>query len=182
MKELRLAGRVVRGALKSLGNRLIRKSFDFDIHFSNYDDFKQSLDDAQRTLEKVQDRMRNTRPLLQAASQVYYESTMQRFRSHTSPQGQAWKWLKPRTIADKKRMGATEPYHQLIRTRQLMNSIRVRWDGSQSVKVSTHVPYAKAHQFGAPTRGIPQRQFLGRTAAADARIKGIMRQHFAGLS
>lgn len=142
------------------------------------------LQDIEAELQAIRRRLDNVRPLLSAISTIYYNSTMERFRSHTDPQGRSWKHLKPRTIAEKRRLPSIEsPYFQLIRTGDMRAAIRVRHVDANTISIglrTAEIPYAKHHQFGAPKANIPQRKFLGVTKAANTQVRRLMQQFVQG--
>ncbi len=140
---------------------------------------RSGLAEIEQALASLRTRLSDIKPLLNEVSRIYYESTMTRFRSHTSPDGRSWKPLSPRTIADKKRLPSIEsPYHQLIRTGKLRSAIKVRHiDGGVRIGLmKSEVPYAIHHQYGAPRANIPQRKFLGVTKVANEQVLKAMRK------
>lgn len=137
------------------------------------------LAEIENELSAIRKRLGDIKPLLNEVSRIYYESTMRRFRSHTSPDGQSWKPLKPWTIADKKRLPSIEsPYNQLIRTGRLRSAIKIRHieGGVRIGLMKSDVPYAVHHQYGAPRSNIPQRKFLGVTKVANEQVLKAMRK------
>ena len=142
------------------------------------------LKDIEAELQAIRKRLNNVKPLLSAISSIYYESTMTRFRSHTDPSGQSWKQLKPRTIADKRRLPSIEsPYFQLIRTGKMRSAIKIRHVDANTISIGlkkSEVPYAAHHQYGAPNASIPQRKFLGVTKAANVQVRKLMERFCQG--
>lgn len=142
------------------------------------------LKNIEAELQAIRKRLDNVKPLLSAISTIYYQSTMERFRSHTDPQGRSWKHLKPRTIADKRRLPSVEsPYFQLIRTGDMRSAIRVRHVDAKTISIglrTADIPYAAHHQYGAPNGNIPQRKFLGVTKAANTQVRRLMEKFVQG--
>lgn len=148
------------------------------------------FDDIQNLLARIREQIKDVRPLLKTVGAIYYESTMERFRSHTDPQGRSWKHLKPDTIRKKttglgglrggrqRRPPSIEsPYNQLIWTGKMRSAIKVRFIDQNSIHVglrTDQVPYAAVHQFGAPSDNIPQRKFLGATKRANDQVRAAM--------
>jgi phage virion morphogenesis protein len=81
------------------------------------------------------------------------------FRDSQDPDGKTWKELAPATIRRRrnKDKGSIKP---LIDTGRLMKSINYRV-GIDEVAVGTNVIYAATHNFGDPSRNIPERKFIG---------------------
>jgi phage gpG-like protein len=143
-----------------------------------------SLEEIEAELREIRARFGNIRPLLIAVSKIYYESTMERFRSHTDPSGRAWKPLSPKTIEKKKREGSAEsPYNQLIFKGKLRAAIKVRHVDANSISIGLRreeIPYAVHHQYGAPNANIPQRKFLGVTQRANREVRKVMEAFVKG--
>ncbi len=107
---------------------------------------------------------------------LYVENTLLRFKTHTSPDGRAWKRLQPATVKLKKKGSGKRgpsiesPYNQLIWTGALRKSIKVRFSGKNGIQVGVFdkLAYAAAQQFGSIKKNIPARKFLGSNKKTNA--------------
>lgn len=151
-----------------------------------------SMQEVNDYLKSLRDKLsrEQMKGLLDEVADLYYQNTIERFRSHTNPKGQSWKWLKPQTVDYKTngmydRSGRTlrppaiksvslrrappslsvTPNTQLIWTGKLIKAIRTVVDPRRgTIRIgldSREVPYAWVHQMGYSTKNIPMRKFLG---------------------
>lgn len=132
--------------------------------------------------------------LLRQVGDVYYRSTLERFRSQSEPSGQKWAaWAELTRMLRRTGVGNRPPAissvsvggvtagGKLIWTGKLMRSIKslVRTDRA-TVYVgvnSAQVPYAWIHQMGyggGSFRTIPRRKFLGYTKRANAEAMQVI--------
>ena len=95
---------------------------------------------AIKRLKKLQGRIEDTGPILEAVGDVLRKSTVSRFYAQTSPTGRRWK----RSKAAKKKRRLT-----LVRTGDLRDSFRVVLSRGK-VEVGTDIYYARIHQQGGP--------------------------------
>ena len=140
--------------------------------------FDIEIDDRQaaRALAELRRRGEGMEPALRSIGELLLNSARARFDSQTSPDGEPWTPLKPRTLARKKRN----------RDKILTEEGRLRGTlayqvGDGWVEVGSPLVYGTTHQFG---RGaIPARPYLGLSSedAADVReeildfIRGALR-------
>lgn len=81
-------------------------------------------------------------PLMRGVAAVIENSTRDRFRTKTAPDGSTWADLKPSTLKAKKGRGS-----KMVEYGDLMRSI-TSYANSTSAAVGTDRPYAKYHQTG----------------------------------
>ena len=81
-------------------------------------------------------------PLMRGVAAVIENSTRDRFRTKTAPDGSTWADLKPSTLKAKKGRGS-----KMVEYGDLMRSI-TSYANSTSAVVGTDRPYAKYHQTG----------------------------------
>ena len=79
--------------------------------------------------------------------------TQARFGRRVAPSGAQW--------APRKR---PYPHPPLEKTRRMRRSITAFPDGPEAIGQSAEPPYTRPHQFGAPSRNLPARPFLGWSA------------------
>lgn len=146
--------------------------------------------------------------LLREVGDIYYDSIITRFKSHTDPKGQSWKHLNKETVTLKRtgmvnssgRVGSyrppavksararngvsipVSPETQLIWTGRLLRAIRVVVDARRAtVRIglsSDEVPYAWVHQMGYTPNKIPMRKYLGYTKKANEAAMQAIRNFF----
>ena len=81
-------------------------------------------------------------PLMRGVASVIENSSRDRFRTKTAPDGSTWADLKPSTLKAKKGRGS-----KMVEYGDLMRSI-TSYANSTSAAVGTDRPYAKYHQTG----------------------------------
>lgn len=81
-------------------------------------------------------------PLMRGVGAIVENSTRDRFRTKTAPDGSTWADLKPSTLKTKKGRGS-----KMVEYGDLMRSI-THYANSTSAVVGTDRPYAKYHQTG----------------------------------
>jgi phage virion morphogenesis protein len=90
-----------------------------------------------------------------------------------SPDGTKWPELSPEYKKRKKKGGILELEGDL------RISIVSLVTGQTSVEVGTNLVYAATHQFGDPSRNIPQREFLGLSPDNEEAINRLLEEWFA---
>lgn len=91
------------------------------------------------------------------------------FKKEESPEGKKWEAIKVEGIGDRSaRRGL------LIKSGALRKSIRLSRVTSNSITISSNVPYSKYHNEGIPGR-LPQRQFIGSSKALNRRLQRMIR-------
>lgn len=103
---------------------------------------------VQARLRGLQDAMADTTPLMAEISEYLWDSTRERFRTQTDPNGKAWKTLHPRYKESK-------PEAQRERILTLNGYLRskiVKAYDAHSATVGSDRGYAAIHQFGGRTR------------------------------
>lgn len=127
-------------------------------------------------------------PLMRRIAGHLQASAKQSFDDQKSPDGTAWKKLKPSTLKQRKKSGKV-PAKILTRDGDLARSLLADWDATSAV-VGTNLAYATTHQFGAkkgqfgrfsiigtrqevpiPWGNIPARPFLGISTKATTQIQ-----------
>ena len=152
-------------------------------------------DEVNNRLRAIRDALDRTqmRTLLQQVGEIYYDSTLERFRSQSEPSGQKWHaWAeltkklrktgvigrggqmhRPPAVSSVSVGGQSITAGKLIWTGKLIKAIKVavRADrGTVQIGVnSAQVPYAWLHQMGHGK--IPMRKFLGYTKKANEAAK-----------
>lgn len=110
------------------------------------------LDPALNLLESLRARLASPGGLLEPAASVVAGAIERNFDEEGRPR--PWPPLTPDTLRRK------PPGLKILeRTGRLRRSIQTRLEGGRLI-ASTDVPYAAAHQFGAPRRRLPARPFL----------------------
>lgn len=116
------------------------------------------FDSATPLLEKLARRLASLEGLLAPAMPVVAAALARNFEEEGRPE--PWAPLSPRYALWKSRRF---PGRRILeRSGRLRRSIVSRVEGGALI-ASTDVPYAAAHQFGAPARRLPARPFLGLT-------------------
>lgn len=139
--------------------------------------FRIEYDNKDLTLVLERLILRNTRlrPLYAEISNALLESSKDRFKTETNPEGIQWAPLQPETLAHKKTRTKLREADRLLRT------LRVDFS-EQFAGVSAGgpgVPYAAIHQLGGTSdmapgpAAIPARAYLGISAADEAEILEI---------
>ena len=92
-----------------------------------------------------------------------------RFRNESDTDGKAWKGLNAKSIVSRYNSGLKKKKGKravkgrakiLSNTGRLKRSVLARNTKTEAI-VGTNVKYAATHNFGDPTRNIPQRRFMG---------------------
>jgi phage gpG-like protein len=124
------------------------------------------LDSALARLQALADRLADAESLLAPAVPIVAAAIERNFDEEGRPL--PWPPLAPRYARAKaRRLPGTRI---LERTGRLRRSVRTGVE-SNALVASTDVPYAAAHQFGAPRRHLPARPFLALTES-DIRAAG----------
>ncbi len=105
------------------------------------------IDDAElsRGLAELQTRLVRLRPVLNDIGEQLLNSTRERFRSESAPDGSKWTPLSRRYAARKARKGRSKTLLQL--NGYLFGSLTYQASDTE-VRVGTNRPYARVHQFG----------------------------------
>jgi len=112
-------------------------------------------------LRKLQLRLVDSRPLMGLIGAAFVQSARKRIAmTKQAPNGQAWRPLSQRTIAERAAEGRNTT-DILRRTSALLNSIQIGELTANRVVVGTPLHYAGKHQFGDPANRIPARPFIG---------------------
>ena len=125
------------------------------------------IDDAElkAKLARLQSRLGNVSPVLRTIGESLLNSTKDRFKSQTSPDGAKWKAHAPATVRARLKGQGNAPLTILRLRGRLVGSINYQVAGNQ-LKVGTNIVYGAIHQFGGKAgRGrkvtIPARPYLG---------------------
>ena len=121
-------------------------------------------------LAQLQARLADLTPVFQDLGEALLNSTRERFRSQTAPDGSPWAALSPGYRARKKK------HADLILTLNgyLRGTLNYR-AGKDTLRIGTPLIYGATHQFGDPRRSLPARPFLGLSAADTAMIQDAIR-------
>jgi len=124
-------------------------------------------------------------PAMREIGEVLTQSTIDRFKTSTAPDGGRWAPNKPSTLARKR---GTRP---LIGETGLLSSQFAPRAGPRYVEISTPMEYAATHQYGArrgqygrsrrgapiPWGDIPARPFLGLSESDRRAVMEIIEEH-----
>lgn len=99
---------------------------------------------------EISDRVSDFRPLLLNVSEIMLESVKQNFDTEGERLGKPWPQLKKSTV--KKRGSA----HPILKVSGILYGSLTSGSDESSAWVSTNVPYAAAHQFGARIERAPR--------------------------
>jgi phage gpG-like protein len=93
---------------------------------------------------------------------------LNQFKKEETPEGKSWPRRKENGegVRDSRR-------GLLVKSGRLRKSIRLTKVTSNSVTIGTNTPYAKYHNEG--TERIPQRQFIGKSAALNRRLQRMIK-------
>lgn len=118
-------------------------------------------------------------PLMRGVSAIVENSTRDRFRTKTAPDGSTWADLKPSTLKSKKGRGS-----KMVEYGDLMRSI-TSYANSTSAAVGTDRPYAKYHQTGTKnsdgSQKMEARPIFGISADDRTDILDLMNDFMAGV-
>ena len=105
------------------------------------------IDDAElsRGLAELQGKLVRLRPVLVDIGEYLLNSTRERFRSESAPDGSRWKPLSRSYAARKARKGRSKTLLQL--DGYMFGSLTFQASDFE-VRVGTNTPYARLHQFG----------------------------------
>ena len=118
-------------------------------------------------------------PLMRGVGSIIENSTRDRFRTKTAPDGSTWADLKPSTLKSKKGRGS-----KMVEYGDLMRSI-TSYANSTSAVVGTDRPYAKYHQTGTKnsdgSERMAARPIFGISAEDRTDILDLMNDFMAGV-
>lgn len=118
-------------------------------------------------------------PLMRGVAAVIENSSRDRFRTKTAPDGSTWADLKPSTLKNKKGRGS-----KMVEYGDLMRSI-TSYANSTSAVVGTDRPYAKYHQTGTKnsdgSERMEARPIFGISAEDRTDVLDLMNDFMAGV-
>jgi phage virion morphogenesis protein len=118
-------------------------------------------------------------PLMRGVGSILENSSRDRFRTKTAPDGSSWADLKPSTLKSKKGRGS-----KMVEYGDLMRSI-THYANSTSVAVGSDRPYAKYHQTGTKnsdgSQKMEARPIFGISADDRTDILDLMNDFMAGV-
>lgn len=143
------------------------------------------IDDAelQAELKRLADRIGDLKPFFDDVGEELLNSTRERFRSQTDPEGNPWAALNPVYRQRKKRnkdkiLTLWGHLRGTLVKQTDRDSLRI---GTLPVsRIGTPMDYAAAHQFGRPERNLPARPFLGLSAADREALLDALREYLSG--
>lgn len=105
-----------------------------------------TLDDAElkAELKKLAARLNNLKPFFNDVGETLLNSTRERFRSQTAPDGSAWTPLSPAYAARKKRNKG-----KILTLYGHLRGTLVKQATADSLRIGTPLVYGATHQFGA---------------------------------
>lgn len=139
-------------------------------------------------LTDLLDRLERPRALLMEIGEELTDSTIERWRSGTAPDGTPWAPNSPVTIEIYQGMfadaGSKKPL--VGETRGLVGEISWQLDGDAAVEVGSPMPYANMQQFGGTKAqwphlwgDIPARPFLGISNSDEETILKLVHSYLA---
>jgi phage virion morphogenesis protein len=129
--------------------------------------------EAKSMLKELARRGENARPALTEIGEYLIESTEQRFVDQIDPGGNPWKPLSPKTRKRKKRNADL-----ILVLNQYLSSTLTYQASNDQLEFGSNLIYAATHQFGDDERNIPERPFLGISAADEVEIVAILKDYF----
>lgn len=111
----------------------------------------------QKKLSKLIRNTKNKKPLLKTIGIQGQVNIEKHFKTESDSQGRAWKPLNPKTL--KARKGKRSNEAGILKDTGRLRNIAFNIN-PKSVIVGTTINYGGPHQFGAPRKGIPQREWL----------------------
>lgn len=132
------------------------------------------------------------RPALLSCGEEHLITIQNRFDAETDPYGVRWKPRKEIALYSRIRVRPRAPKKAnlvinnpnrpiLFLSGRLRNSIIYQLVDNKTLLVGTNVIYAATHQFGDPSRGIPQRAYLDVNEEDRRKIREIFRNYLASL-
>jgi phage virion morphogenesis protein len=124
-------------------------SLDIELSIANFAE-------VEAAFRELQDKLTDLTPFFQDIGEALLNSTRERFRTQTAPDGTPWAALTTGYRTRKKKN------QNLILTLNgyLRGTLNVR-AGPKEVRIGTPLIYGATHQFGRPEKNIPARPFLG---------------------
>jgi phage virion morphogenesis protein len=121
--------------------------------------------EVEAAFRELQAKLTDLTPFFQDIGEALLNSTRERFRSQTAPDGTPWAALSPGYQARKKKN------QNLILTLNgyLRGTLNVR-AAPKEVRIGTPLIYGATHQFGRPEKNLPARPFLGLSADDETMI------------
>jgi phage gpG-like protein len=145
-----------------------------------------------KALSNVSGKLSNLEPAFRDVGEYMLRATRGRFDTQSEPSGKPWAPLKPATIKAKERRksgGRTKPRAGklvaktkanptdiLLDTFFLRDTLSYSADGS-GVRIGSPLVKARSLQLGYPKRNLPPRPFLGLSAADEAEVVEIFKDH-----
>lgn len=133
-------------------------------------------DDAElrRGLQRLEAKLGDLTPFFRDIGEALLNSTRERFRSQSAPDGTPWAALSPDYRAHKKKNAA------LILTLNgyLRGTLNYKAEKDR-LRLGTPLIYGATHQFGRPEQNIPARPFLGLSDADLAMLHEALREYLA---
>ena len=135
--------------------------------------------EVRQALERLQRRVGDLTPAMEDIGELLIETTKERFKTSTAPDGGRWAPNKPSTLARKK---SNRPL--IGETKSLSTQFSYR-AGRASVEIGSPMLYAAIHQLGGQAgRGrkvtIPARPFMGLSESDKRAVLEIIEDHLAG--
>ena len=118
---------------------------------------------------RVQRDLNNIGSTMRKVTRYQEEQTRQNFEQERSPDGSPWQEVTPQTRA---RKGSNKILHE---SGDLEEATEVIVEDLRASLVNDLI-YASTHQYGDPSRNIPQREFMGFSPQDEEAIAEIMRE------
>ena len=130
--------------------------------------------ELRRGLQRLEAKLGDLTPFFRDMGEALLNSTRERFRSQSAPDGTAWAALSPDYRAHKQKNAA------LILTLNgyLRGTLSYKAEKDR-LRLGTPLIYGAAHQFGRPKQNIPARPFLGLSDADLAMLHEALREYLA---
>lgn len=151
--------------------------------------------EVKAAFEALQAALTDLTPAFQDIGEALLNSTRERFRTSTAPDGTPWESLSETTLHTRalsrgrriksgknqgrytKKAALAYAFAQpLIDRGNLMGLLNYQ-AGPRDVRIGTPLIYGATHQFGAPERNIPARPFLGLSSEDETELLDILQDH-----
>ncbi|HRD49777.1 MAG TPA: phage virion morphogenesis protein [Candidatus Contendobacter sp.] len=128
--------------------------------------------EVKAAFERLDAALTDLTPAFQDIGEALLNSTRERFRSQTAPDGSPWAALSPDYRQRKKKNK-----DKILTLSGHLPGLLNYQAGPREVRIGTPLIYGATHQFGAPERNIPARPFLGLSSEDETELLDILQDH-----
>lgn len=138
-----------------------------------------TLDDAElrAALKQLAAKLDNLQPFFRDIGETLLNSTRERFRAQTAPDGTPWIGLSPRYAARKRKNR-----DKILTLDGRLRGTLAKFADAESLRIGTPLIYGATHQFGRPEANLPARPFLGLSEADRQDILDALAEYLAAES